>query len=157
MKKSTNMPKNLGQGITFDDVLLAPAYSEVLPKNVSTETRLTKNITLHIPFMSAAMDTVTESKMAINMAELGGIGIIHKNLSIEDQAREVEKVKRYAAGRISNPITLPLKATVGDAFAVQKKYHFGGFPVLDASGFLVGIVTNRDLRFQKDETLPIEK
>jgi len=99
-------PKMLGQGLTFDDVLLVPGYSEVLPKDVSTKTRLTKNITLHIPLMSAAMDTVTESVMAIAMAQQGGIGIIHKNLGITDQAREVERVKRYESGRIVNPITL---------------------------------------------------
>lgn len=151
------MPKNLGQGLTFDDILLVPNYSEVLPKNVITETHLTKNISLHIPFMSAAMDTVTESKMAIAIAELGGMGIIHKNLSIADQAREVENVKRYESGRIANPITLPVDATVGDVLAIRKKYHFGGFPVLDKDGSLVGIVTNRDLRFQKDEATPIKK
>ena len=156
MKKDSS-PKNLGQGLTFDDVLLVPNYSEVLPKNVITKTRLTKNINLHIPFMSAAMDTVTESKMAIAMAELGGLGIIHKNLSIADQAREVEKVKRYESGRITDPITLPITATVGDVLQIRKQYHFGGFPVLDKDGFLVGIVTNRDLRFQKDDSTPIEK
>jgi IMP dehydrogenase len=156
MKNKSNL-KNLGQGLTFDDVLLVPNYSEVLPKNVITKTRLTRNINLHIPFMSAAMDTVTESKMAIAMAEQGGIGIIHKNLSIADQAREVEKVKRYESGRITDPITLSADATVGDVFAIQKKYHFGGFPVLDKNGSLVGIVTNRDLRFQTNESTPIKK
>ncbi|MEK9181425.1 MAG: IMP dehydrogenase [Patescibacteria group bacterium] len=155
--KSKNTLKNLGQGITFDDILLVPNYSEILPKNVVTKTYLTKNISLNIPFMSAAMDTVTEANMAIAMAEQGGIGIIHKNLSIEDQAKEVERVKRYESGRIVNPVTLPITATVGDAFSIQKKYHFGGFPVLDKNGALVGIVTNRDLRFQKDESLSIEK
>jgi len=157
MKKNIMTPKNLGQGLTFDDILLVPNYSEVLPKNVVTITKLTKNITLHIPFISAAMDTVTESKMAIAMAEQGGIGIIHKNLSIADQAREVERVKRYESYRIADPVTLPVTATVGDVFAIQKKYHFGGFPVLDKNGFLVGIVTNRDLRFQKDVSTPITK
>src|SRR3989344_978990 len=156
-KNKKNSPKNLGHGLTFDDVLLVPNYSEVLPKDVITRTRLTKNITLHIPFMSAAMDTVTEGKMAIAMAQQGGIGIIHKNLSISDQAKEVQRVKRYESGRIADPITLSIGATVGDAFAIQKKYHFGGFPVLDKKGFLVGIVTNRDLRFQKDESISIEK
>jgi len=155
--KKNYKPKNLGGGLTFDDVLLVPNYSEVLPKNVITKTILTKNINLHIPLMSAAMDTVTESKMAIAMAELGGIGIIHKNLSIIDQAREVEKVKRYESGRITDPITLPVSATVADAFTVQKKYHFGGFPIVDENGILMGIVTNRDLRFQKDESVPISK
>ena len=152
-----SLPKNLGQGLTFDDILLVPNYSEVLPKNVITKTRLTKNISLHIPFMSAAMDTVTESRMAIAMAEQGGIGIIHKNLSITDQASEVAKVKRYESGKIANPITISDDATVGDVFAIQKKYHFGGFPVLDKSGHLVGIVTNRDLRFQKDTSVSIKK
>ena len=149
--------KNLGTGLTFDDVLLVPNYSEVLPKEVNTKTVLTKNITLQIPFISAAMDTVTESNMAIAMAQHGGIGIIHKNLSVSDQAKEVERVKRYESGRIKDPITLQVGRTVGDAFAVQKKYHFGGFPVLDEKGYLVGIVTNRDLHFQKDESTPIEK
>lgn len=150
------MPKNLGQGLTFDDVLLVPNHSEVLPKNVITKTRLTKNISLHIPLMSAAMDTVTESKMAIAIAELGGIGIIHKNLSIKDQAEEVSKVKRYESGRINNPVTISVDATVLDVFEIQKKCHFGGFPVLDKDGLLVGIVTNRDLRFQKDLSVPIK-
>src|SRR3989344_4679048 len=149
VKKSTtkNTPRNLGQGLTFDDVLLVPNYSEVL----------TKNISLNIPFMSAPMDTVTEAPMAIAMAQQGGIGIIHKNLSIVDQAKEVERVKRYEAGRIANPVTLSVGQTVGDAFAIQKKYHFGGFPVLNKNGVLVGIVTNRDLRFQKNESTPIEE
>ncbi|OGI67319.1 IMP dehydrogenase [Candidatus Nomurabacteria bacterium RIFCSPLOWO2_01_FULL_41_12] len=138
-------------------MLLVPNYSEVLPKEVNTETVLTKNITLHIPFISAAMDTVTEGTMAIAMAQQGGIGIIHKNLSIFDQAKEVERVKRYESGRIRDPITLSAGATVGDAFSIQKKYNFGGFPVLDKKGLLIGIVTNRDLRFQKDESTPIEK
>ncbi|MFA6520294.1 MAG: IMP dehydrogenase [Candidatus Paceibacterota bacterium] len=150
-------PKNLGQGLTFDDILLVPNYSEVLPKNVITKTQLTKNISLNIPFMSAAMDTVTESKMAIAMAELGGMGIIHKNLSIIDQAHEVERVKRYESGRITDPVTIPVEATAGDVFEIQKKYHFGGFPVVDKNGLLVGIVTNRDMRFQKDAATPIEK
>lgn len=155
-KKPSN-PKNLGQGLTFDDVLLVPNYSEVLPKNVNTTTRLTKNISLHIPLMSAAMDTVTEGNMAIAMAQQGGIGIIHKNLSIADQAKEVERVKRYESGRIMNPMTLPVTATVGDALAMQRKFNIGGFPILNKERVLVGIVTNRDLRFQKDESVGIEK
>ena len=151
-KKSKNsVPQNLGEGLTFDDVLLVPNYSEVLPKNVATGTALTKNINLYIPFMSAAMDTVTESRMAIAMAEQGGIGIIHKNLSIADQAREVELVKRHESGRIIDPITLPITATVGDVLEIQKKRYIGGFPVLNDDGTLAGIVTNRDLRFQKNE------
>ncbi|HEY4494354.1 MAG TPA: IMP dehydrogenase [Candidatus Paceibacterota bacterium] len=155
--KLTSQPKALGQGLTFDDVLLVPNYSEVLPKEVDTRTRLTKNISLHIPLMSAAMDTVTESTMAIAMARLGGIGIIHKNLPISAQAKEVSRVKRYESGKILNPMTLPVSATVGDALAIQKKHNIGGFPVIDARGVLVGIVTNRDLRFQSDSSLPIKK
>lgn len=156
-KRNATNTKNLGQGLTFDDVLLVPNYSEVLPKNAITKTRLTKNIILNIPFMSAAMDTVTEAPMAIAMAQQGGLGIIHKNLSIKDQAAEVARVKRFESGRIANPMTLTIGATVGDAIALQKKYNFGGFPILDQKGSLVGIVTNRDLRFQKDESVAIEK
>lgn len=157
MAKRINTPRNLGVGLTFDDVLLVPGYSEVLPKDVITKTRLTKNISLQIPLMSAAMDTVTEGNMAIAMAQLGGLGIIHKNLSIEDQAREVARVKRFESGRILNPMTLPISATAGDALAAQKKYNIGGFPVLNDEGKLVGIVTNRDLRFEKNDATPIEK
>lgn len=148
--------KNLGEGITFDDVLLVPGASDVLPRNAVTKTRLTKNIDLYIPFMSAAMDTVTESRMAIAMAEQGGIGIIHKNLSIADQAHEVELVKRHESGRIIDPITLSIDATVGDVFEIQKKRYIGGFPVLDKNGRLVGLVTSRDLRFQKNEKTPVK-
>ncbi len=152
----SGIPKNLKQGLTFDDVLLVPAYSNVLPKNVITKTNLTKNITLSIPLMSAAMDTVTESDMAIAMAEQGGIGIIHKNLSVQDQVGEVRRVKRYEAGRIGDPVTLLDTATIGDVFEIRKQHNFGGFPVLDKDGFLVGIVTNRDLRFQKDESVLVK-
>jgi IMP dehydrogenase len=157
MANKNNTPKNLGTGLTFDDVLLVPNYSEVLPRDVVTKTRLTKNISLHLPLMSAAMDTVTEGNMAIAMAQLGGMGIIHKNLSIENQTAEVARVKRYESGRIANPMTLPVDATVGDALAMQKKYNIGGFPVVDEAGKLVGIVTNRDLRFEKDETKAIKE
>jgi IMP dehydrogenase len=150
-------PKALGTGITFDDVLLVPGYSEVLPKEVDTSTRLTKNIKLYIPFMSAAMDTVTESKMAIAMARVGGIGIIHKNMTIAEQAAEVARVKRFESGRILNPLTLPDSGTVGDALRLQEKHSIGGFPILNKEGVLVGIVTNRDLRFQKDESTPLKK
>lgn len=150
-------PNTLGKGITFDDILLVPGYSEVLPKEVDTRTKLTKNISLHIPLMSAAMDTVTESKMAIAMARQGGIGIIHKNMSIEEQATQVAKVKRFESGRILNPLTLPESGTVGDAVALQQKHGIGGFPILNKDGILVGIVTNRDLRFQRDEATPLKK
>ena len=156
-KKKTKAPEKLGKGLTFDDVLLVPNYSEVLPKEVNTQTRLTKNISLHIPFMSAAMDTVTESAMAIAMAQQGGIGIIHKNLSVEEQVNEVLKVKRYESGRISSPITLLVSATVGDALDIQKKYKIGGVPIIDEKGVLVGIVTNRDLRFEKNKSTPIRE
>jgi IMP dehydrogenase len=149
--------QDLGTGLTFDDVLLVPGYSDVLPKAVSTVTELTKNITLHIPFISAAMDTVTESKMAIAMAQHGGLGIIHKNLSIVDQAREVALVKRYESGRILSPMTLSIRSTVGDALEMQNKYNIGGFPILDQDDLLVGIVTNRDLRFEKDSSAPLEQ
>lgn len=149
--KKNSLPKLAGQGLTFDDVLLVPNYSEVLPKEVNTQTILTKNINLHIPFMSAAMDTVTESNMAIAIAQVGGIGIIHKNLSIKEQQTEVSRVKRYESGRISDPITLKIDATVGDALAIQKKHGIGGLPVVDEEGRLLGIVTHRDLRFEKNE------
>jgi len=156
-KKKNNAPNNLGQGLTFDDILLVPNYSEVLPKDTILKTRLTKNISLSIPFMSAAMDTVTEGNMAIAMAQQGGIGIIHKNLSIADQAKEVERVKRYESGKIANPITLPVSATVGDALRIQKQHNIGGLPVVNEDGKLVGIVTNRDLRFEKNEKTLIKE
>lgn len=157
-KKSKNStPKDLGIGLTFDDVLLVPDYSETLPKDVITQTHLTKNITLHIPLVSAAMDTVTEGAMAKAMAQQGGIGIIHKNLSIKNQAKEVERVKRYESGRITDPMTLSTTSTVGDALDMQKKYSIGGFPVLDDSGVLIGIVTKRDLRFEKNDSTLVEK
>jgi len=155
-----NTPKFLGQGVTFDDVLLVPGYSEVLPKEAVTSTKLTKNITLNIPMMSAAMDTVTESAMAIAMAQQGGIGIIHKNLSIENQAKEVEKVKRYESGRILGPITLDIGATVGEALQMQKTHNISGLPVVDENGVLKGIVTGRDLRFEsieKNKDTPIKE
>ncbi|HEU0085994.1 MAG TPA: IMP dehydrogenase [Candidatus Paceibacterota bacterium] len=155
--KKTPTPNDLGKGLTFDDVLLVPNYSEVLPKEVNTQTRLTKNISLHIPLLSAAMDTVTESSMAIAMAQLGGIGIIHKNLTIEEQAGEVSRVKRYESGKITDPITLSINGTVGDALAIQQKYNIGGVPIVDDKGVLRGIVTHRDLRFEKKETTPIKE
>lgn len=159
MKKSikSSKPKFLGQGLTFDDILLVPGHSKVLPKEVDTGTKLTKNISLHIPLMSAAMDTVTEGDMAIAMAKLGGIGIIHKNMTIKSQAAEVARVKRFESGRILNPLTLSHKGTVGDALRIQRTHNIGGFPVLNEKGILVGIVTNRDLRFQKNEATPLAK
>lgn len=142
--------KIVGQGLTYDDVLLIPAYSEVLPREVSTQTKFSRNITLNVPVISAAMDTVTESAMAIAMAREGGIGVLHKNMTIEQQALEVRKVKRAESGMIIDPVTLPLEATVGDAKMAMKENGIGGIPIVDENQLLKGIVTNRDLRFEKD-------
>ena len=142
--------KIVGQGLTYDDVLLIPAYSEVLPREVSIQTKFTRNITLNVPVISAAMDTVTESAMAIAMAREGGIGLLHKNMTIEQQALEVRKVKRAESGMIIDPVTLPLNATVGDAKNAMRENGIGGIPVVDENQILKGIVTNRDLRFEKD-------
>ena len=137
------------EGITFDDVLLIPAYSEVLPRDVSLSTQFSRNIELKIPFVTAAMDTVTEAPMAIAIAREGGIGVIHKNMSIEDQARQVAIVKRAENGMIYDPITIQMGKTVNDALDLMAEYHIGGIPVVDEEGHLVGIVTNRDLRFER--------
>ncbi len=147
--------KIIGQGLTYDDVLLVPNYSEILPREVSLKTRFTRNITLNVPIVSAAMDTVTESEMAIAMAREGGIGVIHKNMTIEEQAKEVRKVKRAESGMIIDPVTLPLTATVGDAKKVMAEFSIGGIPIVDESGKLKGIITNRDMRFEKVNTRPI--
>ena len=147
--------KIMKEGLTYDDVLVVPAYSEVLPYMVSTSTQFTKNITLNIPIVSSAMDTVTESKMAIAIAQEGGIGVLHKNMSIDSQALEVRKVKRSESGMILDPITLTLSATVGDAFALMRENKIGGIPIVDEDVKLLGIVTNRDLRFEKDMNLSI--
>ena len=144
------------EGLTFDDVLLIPAYSEVLPREVSLASRFSRNITLNIPIVSAAMDTVTESPMAIALAREGGIGVIHKNMSIAAQAAEVRKVKRSENGMISDPVTINQDQTVGDALALMHDNHIGGIPVTDREGHLVGIVTNRDVRFQEDMTVLIK-
>ena len=138
------------EGITFDDVLLIPAYSEVLPREVSLGTKFSRNIDLKIPFVTAAMDTVTEAPMAIAIAREGGIGVIHKNMSIEEQARQVAIVKRAENGMIYDPVTINPWKTVQDALDIMSEYHIGGIPVVDKEGLLVGIVTNRDLRFQSD-------
>jgi IMP dehydrogenase len=143
------------EGLTFDDVLLVPAESSVLPSHVSTRTRLTRRIELEIPLVSAAMDTVTESRMAIAVAREGGIGILHRNLSIEAQVAEVDKVKRSEAGMIVDPVTLPPAAPVADALALMERYRISGVPVVDGAGRLVGILTNRDLRFEDDVSQPI--
>jgi IMP dehydrogenase len=144
------------EGLTFDDVLLVPAYSDVLPRNVDLTTRFSRRIELKIPIVSAAMDTVTEAKMAISIAREGGIGVIHKNMPIADQAKQVEIVKRAENGMISNPVTIRKGATVGNALALMAEYKIGGIPVVDEGGYLVGIVTNRDLRFQRDMTKQID-
>tara|TARA_R110002124_G_scaffold287089_1_gene470370 strand:+ start:147990 stop:149462 length:1473 start_codon:yes stop_codon:yes gene_type:complete len=144
--------KILGEGLTYDDVLLVPAYSEVLPREVSIETKFSKNITLNVPIVSAAMDTVTESAMAIAIAREGGIGVLHKNMTIEAQAAEVRKVKRAESGMIQDPVTLSKTATVGDAQNTMREYKIGGIPITDSKGKLIGIVTNRDLRFEKNYT-----
>lgn len=137
-------------GLTFDDVLLIPAYSEVLPKSVELKTRFSRNIELNVPFVTAAMDTVTESQMAIAIAREGGIGVIHKNMSIEEQARQVHAVKRAENGMIYDPVTILRGSTVGDALKMMEEYHIGGIPVVDEDKKLVGIVTNRDLRFERN-------
>jgi IMP dehydrogenase len=147
--------KLLFEALTYDDVLLVPAYSEVLPKDTNTRTKLTRNIEINIPLISAAMDTVTEHEMAIAIAQEGGIGIIHKNMSIEQQADQVRRVKRSESGMISDPITLNINAVVGDALKIMREFKVGGIPVIDDNGTLKGIVTNRDLRFQTDMGLPI--
>ena len=149
--------KVLKEGLTYDDVLVVPAYSQVLPHMVNITTKFTKNITLNVPVVSAAMDTVTESKMAIAIAQEGGIGVLHKNMSIESQAFEVRKVKRSESGMILDPITLGLNANVGDAFRMMRENKIGGIPVVDKNMHLLGIVTNRDLRFEKDMTLSINE
>lgn len=138
------------EGLTFDDVLLIPSYSEVLPKEVSLTTKFTRNITLNTPFISAAMDTVTEATMAIAIAREGGIGVIHKNMPIEEQAKQVASVKRAENGMINNPITIMPHKTVGDALSIMAEYKIGGIPVVTENNVLIGIVTNRDLRFEKD-------
>ena len=140
------------EGLTFDDVLLVPAYSEVTPREVSVKSRFSRNITLNIPIVSAAMDTVTEAPMAIAIAREGGIGVIHKNMTIAEQAAQVRRVKRAENGMIYDPVTITKEQTVGDALALMRENKIGGIPVVDADRKLVGIVTNRDLRFQKDSS-----
>ena len=144
-------------GLTFDDVLLIPAYSEVLPRSVNLKTRFSRNITLNVPLVSAAMDTVTEASMAIAIAREGGIGVIHKNMSIAEQARQVHAVKRAENGMIYDPVTIKRGSTVRDALAMMEEYHIGGIPVVDDNKMLVGIVTNRDLRFERDPERKIDE
>ena len=147
----------LPTGLTFDDVLLVPAYSEVLPREVSTVARFSRNITLNIPIVSAAMDTVTEATLAIALAREGGIGVIHKNMSIAAQAAHVRRVKRAESGMIYDPVTILKDNTVGDALQLMQENKIGGIPVVDEKGYLIGIVTNRDLRFQSDMNRKIEE
>ena len=149
--------KIVTDGLTYDDVLLIPAYSEVLPRTVSLATKFSKNIELKIPFVTAAMDTVTEAQMAIAIAREGGIGVIHKNMSIEEQARQVAIVKRAENGMIYDPVTIQRGKTVADALALMAEYHIGGIPVVDDEMKLVGIVTNRDLRFEAEQTKLIDE
>jgi IMP dehydrogenase len=147
--------KIVGEGLTYDDVLLVPAFSEVLPREVNIQTKFTRNITINVPIVSAAMDTVTESAMAIAIAREGGIGVLHKNMTIEQQALEVRKVKRAESGMIIDPVTLPLTAIVKDAKNAMREHSIGGIPVVDEHGLLKGIVTNRDLRFEHENKRPI--
>jgi len=149
--------KFVAQGLTYDDVLLVPAYSEVLPREVNTQTFLTRKIKLNVPLISAAMDTVTEAAMAIAIAQAGGIGMLHKNISIQLQADEVRKVKRSESGMIQDPVTLKVDAVIADAVKIMKEFRIGGIPIVDADHKLTGIITNRDLRFQKDMDKPVRE
>ncbi len=152
---STDPSKVLFEALTYDDVLLIPGYSEILPRDTTTKTKLTRNIELNIPLVSAAMDTVTEFDLAIAMAQEGGIGIIHKNMSLEAQAEQVRKVKRSESGMILDPITLSDTATLGDAHQIMREFKIGGIPVIDENHKLIGILTNRDLRFEREMSKPV--
>jgi IMP dehydrogenase len=147
--------KIIGEGLTYDDVLLVPNYSNVLPREVNIQSKFSRNIMLNVPIVSAAMDTVTQSAMAIAMAQEGGIGVLHKNMTIEQQAAKVRKVKRAESGMIIDPVTLPLSSVVADAKNAMKEFGIGGIPIVDEEGRLKGIVTNRDLRFEKNQSRPI--
>jgi len=149
--------KFVAEGLTYDDVLLLPAYSEVLPRDVDTGSWLTKKIRLNIPVLSAAMDTVTESALAIAIAQAGGMGILHKNMSIQAQADEVRKVKRSESGMIQDPVTLHEDSTVADAVKIMREFRIGGIPVINGDRKLKGIITNRDLRFQKEMDRPVSE
>lgn len=156
-KPSTPSKKIFGEGLTFDDVLLIPAYSDVLPRDVDTSTLLTKTISLNIPMLSAAMDTVTEAELAIALAREGGLGFLHKNMSIEEQAAQVRKVKRSESGLILDPVTLRVEATIGEALEMMRENSIGGIPIVDQEGKLVGILTNRDLRFEDNMERPVSE
>ncbi|MEO6315910.1 MAG: IMP dehydrogenase [Chitinophagaceae bacterium] len=155
--KSDFSKKFFGEGLTFDDVLLLPAYSQVLPREVNIKTKLTKAISLNIPMLSSAMDTVTEANLAIALAREGGIGILHKNMTIEQQAEQVRKVKRSESAMIMDPITLSIDATIGDALQLMKENRIGGIPIVDGAHKLVGILTNRDLRFETDKKRKVQE
>ena len=155
--KTLDSDKFVGEGLTYDDVLLVPAYSEVLPRETDLRTKFTRNIQLNVPIVSAGMDTVTESRMAIAIAQEGGIGVLHKNMTIGKQAAEVRKVKRAENGMITDPITIHVDATVRDALNLMSEYHIGGIPVVDSHNVLKGIVTNRDLRFERELDRPISE
>ena len=154
---TNSITKNFIEGLTFDDVLLVPAYSEILPRDVDIKSRLTKDIILNIPMLSAAMDTVTEASLAIALAREGGLGILHKNMTAEKQADQVRKVKRSESGLIVDPITLKVDATIGDAQRLMRENKIGGIPIIDGGGKLVGILTNRDLRFEEDMQRPVSE
>ena len=144
------------EALTFDDVLLVPAASSVMPSTADTRTFVTQSIALNIPLLSSAMDTVTENRMAISMAQAGGMGVIHRNLDVEEQARQVRRVKRFESGIVYNPITLTPDQTLADAKALQERYRVTGFPVVDDKGRVLGIVTNRDMRFASDDATPVK-
>ncbi len=152
-----HLNKIIGEGLTYDDVLLVPAFSEILPREVNIQAKFTRNITINVPIVSAAMDTVTESRMAIAIAQEGGIGVLHKNMTIDQQALKVRKVKRAESGMIMDPVTLPISALVKDAKASMQEFSIGGIPIVDDHGKLIGIVTNRDLRFEKNNDRPISE
>src|SRR5215203_3155286 len=149
--------EDVKEGLTFDDVLLIPAFSEILPGEVDTRTKFSRGIELNIPLCSSAMDTVTEAGLAIALAQQGGIGVIHKNFSIEQQADEVDKVKRSESGMIVDPVTINEKAIVSEALAIMGRYKISGVPVVDGKGLLVGIITNRDLRFETRFDIPVSE
>src|ERR671915_91596 len=151
------LTNDLQEGLTFDDVLLVPARSDVLPTEVDTSTQFTRGISLRIPLCSAAMDTVTEASLAIAIAQQGGIGVVHKNLTVERQAEEVDKVRRWGRGMTVDPVTIRPDRPVRDALAVMERYHISGVPVVDEDGHLVGIITNRDLRFETRFDIPVSE
>ena len=155
--KSVPNRKTIREALTFDDVLLVPGASEVLPSDTNTKTRLTREIELNIPLISSAMDTVTEAEMAIAMAQSGGLGVLHRNMEIEEQANHVKRVKRFESGMVVNPITIHPSATLGEALHIMRETKISGIPVTEANGRLVGILTNRDVRFAEDMNQPVRE